>query len=42
MNSALVIIANDSRVPAIRAKCGSSDLSKVFEGDDILRVRMDT
>jgi hypothetical protein len=41
MNSALLILAQDSRVPAIRAKPGWADISQVFGLADILWVRMD-
>jgi len=42
MNSALLILARDSRVPAIRAKPGWADISQVFEGEDISRFWMET
>jgi hypothetical protein len=42
MNLALLILAQDSKIPAIRAKPGSSDLSQVLEVGDILRVRQAT
>ena len=42
MNSALLILAQDSRVPEIRAKRRSSDMSQVSGLADILWVRMDT
>ena len=37
-----MILAQDSRVPTIRATPGWSDISQVFEAGDILRVRVDT
>ena len=39
MNSALLILAQDSRVPEIRAKRGCQ--TQVLEVDDILSFRVD-
>jgi hypothetical protein len=37
MHSALLILAQDSRVSVMRAKLGWVDRSLVFEGEDIFR-----
>jgi len=41
MNSALLILAQDSRVAAMRAKSGSADISQGFEVADIFRFRVE-